>query len=103
MALPTAGQLTAQNVELGYASVFNDALPAENELQIEGPQHEQYRVKATESVADRQFIFDQANEPGIYTWRKINDDQTQAMTNVQLPASEAELNLSPRPQHCSAR
>jgi Aerotolerance regulator N-terminal len=96
MALPNPGQSSAQNVELGQAISLNGSTyPAENELQIEGPQHEQYRVKAIDMPTGRQFIFDQANEPGIYTWRKVNDTQTLALTNVQLPASEAELAYRP--------
>lgn len=92
MALRGPGESAAHNVDLGQPLVLNGSVaPAENELQIESPQHAQYRVKALDTPAGRQFVFNEAAAPGLYIWRKINDNQTLAMTNVQLPASEAEL------------
>jgi hypothetical protein len=95
MALKTSEQSAGQNVELGQPLVLDGSLaPGQNELQIEGPQHEQYRVKAT-TDGDRQFIFDDANEPGLYRWQTINNPATIAISNVQLPASESDLTYRP--------
>lgn len=96
MALRGPGESAAHNVDLGQPLILNGSIaPAETELQIEGPQHAQYRVKATDAPNGRQFIFNEAAAPGLYIWRKINDNQTLAMTNVQLPASEADLSYRP--------
>jgi len=77
---------SAQNIELGHALVVD--LPGETQIQIQGPQHELYRIKST----DGHFVFTGAAEPGIYTWQRVSDSQTLAMTNVQLPADESLLN-----------
>jgi hypothetical protein len=95
MALKTPEASAGQNVELGKPLVLDAAKIPDAELQIEGPQHEQFRVKATRADESRQFIFDQANEPGLYRWRKINSSVPIAITNVQLPASESELTYRP--------
>jgi hypothetical protein len=77
---------SAQNVELGHALAVD--LPGETQIQIQGPQHELYRIKS----ADGHFVFPDAAEPGIYDWQRVSDGQTLAMTNVQLPADESVLN-----------
>jgi hypothetical protein len=91
MALRSSEQSAGQNVELGQPLVLDGAKFSDAELQIEGPQHEQFRVKATQANETRQFVFDQANEPGLYRWRTIDNPNPIAITNVQLPASESEL------------
>ena len=75
----------AQNVELGQPLTLD--APGETQIQIQGPQHELYRINS----ADGHFVFPDAAEPGIYSWQKIAGDQTLAMTNVQLPADESLL------------
>ncbi len=96
MALKPPEQSAGQNVELGQPLVLDAAkFPDQHELQIEGPQHEIYRVKAVETDDARQFVFDQANEPGIYQWKTINNPAPVAMTNVQLPAGESDLTYRP--------
>ena len=94
MALRSANQSKQLNVELGQPAVVS-RFPEEEELQIETPGHEQYRVKAVETPDGRQFIFSQTSEPGIYTWRRINNPEPVALTNVQLPAGESDLTYRP--------
>jgi Aerotolerance regulator N-terminal len=79
----------AQNVELGEPLTLD--LPSETQIQIQGPQHELYRIKSS----DGHFLFSDAAEPGIYTWQRISDGQTEALTNVQLPAAESQLSYRP--------
>jgi hypothetical protein len=96
MALKTPEEGAGQNVELGQPLVIDGAkYPRESALQIEGPQHELFRVPAIQTGDSRQFIFDQANEPGLYQWKTTNGTTPIAMTNVQLPASESDLNYRP--------
>jgi hypothetical protein len=96
MALKSPEQGAAQNVELGQPLVVDGArFPRERELLIDGPQHEQYRVPVTQTENTRQFIFDQANEPGLYRWHTDSDSSPVAMSNVQLPASESNLTYRP--------
>jgi hypothetical protein len=97
MSLRTAEQSAGQNVELGHPLVLDGsvAAPEIDQLQIESPQHEQYRVHATPIGEGRQFVFGNATEPGLYTWRAVNNPATVAMTNVMLPGSESELTYRP--------
>jgi hypothetical protein len=90
MALRSANQSKQLNVELGQPASLS-RFPQEKELQIETPGHEQYRVKAVETHDGRQFIFSQTLVPGIHTWRRINNPEPVALTNVQLPAGESDL------------
>jgi len=92
MALKTAEQSAAQNVELGQPLVLDGSrFPDQVALQIDSPAHEQYRVPAIESNGSRQFIFDQASDPGLYLWRTTSNPTAIAITNVQLPAGEIDL------------
>ena len=92
MALRTADQSAGQNVELGQPLALDgNKFPGINELQIEGPQHEQYRVNVSTASDARQFVFTQADTPGLYQWRTLGDPNPIAITNVQLPATESEL------------
>jgi hypothetical protein len=97
MALPTAEQSAGRNVELGQPLVLdgNAIAPEIQELQIESPQHEQYRVPAVAVNGGRQFIFNDASEPGLYIWRTANAPATVAISNVSLPSSESELSYRP--------
>jgi Aerotolerance regulator N-terminal len=96
MALKTPEEGAGQNVELGQPLVMDGAkYPRDQALQIEGPQHELFRVPAIQTGDARQFIFDQANEPGLYQWKSTNGNTPIAMVNVQLPASESDLNYRP--------
>jgi hypothetical protein len=96
MALASPNQSKRLNVELGERLVVDGSrFGAEEVVQIQTPGNEQYRVKATETGEGREFIFSQALEPGVYTWRKINDEAAVALTNVQLPAEESDLNYRP--------
>ncbi len=96
MALKTPGQSTGQNVELGQSLVLDGSkFTDQSELQIESPSHEQYRVMATENNGARQFVFNQASEPGLYTWRAVNNPPAVAISNVQLPAEESDLAYRP--------
>ncbi len=88
MALSSAAT-KAQNVELGEPLTLDVA--GETQIQIQGPQHELYRIKS----ADGHFIFPDAAEPGLYTWQRISNRQTLALTNVQLPAAESLLSYRP--------
>ena len=86
----------AQNVELGQPLTLD--APGETQIQIQGPQHELYRIQSPTG----HFIFPDATEPGILLWQKITGDQPLAMTNIQLPADESLLTYrspqaSPRP------
>lgn len=85
---------TAQNVEIGNPLVFSNPIAASlPQVEIRGPQHDTY-VLAANSQAPR-FVFTQANQPGIYTWHKPGDSAILGVTNVQLPAAEAELIYRP--------
>ncbi len=96
MALKTAEQSAAQNVELGQPLVLDGSrFPDQVALQIDSPTHEQYRVPAVESNGARQFIFDRANDPGLYIWKTVNNPTAVAITNVQLPAGESDLTYRP--------
>jgi hypothetical protein len=97
MSLRTAEQSAGQNVELGKPLLVDgSAVPSGiDELQIESPQHEQFRVHAVATGDHRQFTFDQATEPGLYFWRAVNNPATVAITNVVLPPSESELAYRP--------
>jgi hypothetical protein len=96
MALKTAEQSAAQNVELGQPLVLDGSrFPDQVALQIDSPTHEQYRVPAIESNGSRQFIFDRANDPGLYIWKTVNNPTAIAITNVQLPAGESDLTYRP--------
>ncbi len=90
--LKTAEQSAGLNVELGHPLVLDaGGFPGVSALQIESPQHENYRVPAV-TVGDRtQFVFDKAVTPGLYTWRTPSGSAAVAMTNVQLPADESNL------------
>jgi hypothetical protein len=94
MALRSPSQSRQLNVELGQPVALT-GFPGEKELQIETPGHEQYQVKASETQDGRQFIFSQASEPGIYTWRRASEEEPIALTNLQLPAGESDLTYRP--------
>jgi hypothetical protein len=96
MALVNPNQSKSLNVELGQPLVLEGSLfPAETELQIQSPSGAVYRVKGVETDGNRKFIFSDAAEPGIYTWKKVVNDQILTMTNVQLPAGESDLTYRP--------
>jgi hypothetical protein len=96
MALKTPEQSAGQNVELGQPVVLDGSeYPHDVALQIDSPAHEQYRVPAIESNGSREFVFSHASDPGLYTWRTINNPTAIAMTNVQLPAGESDLTYRP--------
>lgn len=96
MVLKTPEQSAGQNVELGQPLVLDgEQFPGLNALQIDSPAHEQYRVAAVESNGSRQFIFNQADDPGLYIWHTTNSPAPVAITNVQLPASESDLTYRP--------
>jgi hypothetical protein len=96
MALKTPEQASGQNVELGQPLVVDGSrFPNVSELEIQDPAKEPYRVKVTTTGDQRQFIFNDANTPGIYEWREVNNPAILAISNVQLPASESELTYRP--------
>ncbi len=96
MVLKTPEQSLAQNVEIGSPLVLDGSkFPRESALQIDSPNHETFRVPAIETDGDRQFVFNDANEPGLYTWRTMNNPAPVAISNVQLPESESELSYRP--------
>jgi hypothetical protein len=98
MALPTADRASAKNTELGAPLALDAAaagVGAESEMQVEGPQHQQYRVKLASDQNGKRFVFDQANEPGVYTWRRAGGGAVVAVDNVQLPAGESDLTYRP--------
>jgi hypothetical protein len=99
MCLRTASQSTAQNLDLAQPLALDAAAFAGvGELQIDGPQHEQYRIKPTTDTAGRrQFVFAQTDHAGLYTWRNVADGAPLAMANVQPPAAESELSYRPAP------
>lgn len=109
MSLRAAGQRDVQNVELGQPLVLTGPqFNALAELQITSPAGENYIVKPTGPANAKQFTFDRATEPGVYTWR--NAQAIVALSNVQLPSAEADLTyrpaksvLSPTETHLIAR
>jgi hypothetical protein len=96
MALKTPEQGAGQNVELGRPLVLDGSLfPNDSELEIQNPKKAPYRVKATTDGDNRQFIFADAAEPGLYEWHRVNNPAIVAISNVQLPPSESELTYRP--------
>jgi hypothetical protein len=96
MALKSPEQAAEQNVELGQPLIISgEKYPDQTELDIEGPQHEHYQVPAVQSDDGRQFVFTQANQPGLYQWRTSGNPSPIAMSNVQLPAAESDLTYRP--------
>ncbi len=97
MALRTSEQAAGQNVELGRPLVLDGSAVNDQvqELQIESPGHEQYRVHAVTIGDRRQFVFDQANVPGLYTWRTTNAAAPVGVSNVVMSGVESELTYRP--------
>ena len=92
LCLRPAAQSEAQNVELGQSLILaGPRFASIDQLEIEGPQRDIYVVKPTTDPAGRRFTFDRAAAPGLYTWRLPKSPTALALTNVQLPASEADL------------
>ena len=97
MSLRPPGRSDAQNVEIGRPLVVSgQGVGGLAELRVQGPTPGDVSVvKATVDAGNRGFAFDRADVPGLYTWRRTTDDAVVAMTNVQLPADEAELKYVP--------
>jgi hypothetical protein len=49
------------------------------------------RVAPSTDSNGRRFILAGTDEPGLYTWHKPGDDAIVAVSNVQLPAVESDL------------
>jgi hypothetical protein len=112
MSLPSAQQSAAQNIELGQPLMLSGPRYAEiAQLEVETPKREVILVPVSEDPkAGRRFAMENVTEPGLYTWRKPGDDKPIAMSNVQLPSAEADLNyreansiLTPGPNVLVAR
>lgn len=109
MSLRAAAQRDVQNVELGQPlQLTGPQFNTFTELQIASPTGENYIVKPTGPASAKQFTFDRATEPGVYTWRSAQ--AIVALSNVQLPSAEADLTyrparsvLSPTETHLIAR
>lgn len=96
MALRPPARGDAHNIEIGHPLVLEgQKFNSFTELRVQGPQNDTTVVKPTTENGARRFVYDRADAPGLYTWRRTTDDAVVAMSNVQLPAAEAELKYTP--------
>lgn len=96
MSLRATAHRDVQNVELGQALVLTGPQFAGfSELQLEAPDRARYVIKPASGKNGKQFSFEGAAAPGIYTWRAPGDTQPVALSNVQYPSAEADLTYRP--------
>lgn len=92
MSLQPIEQGGAQNAEIGQRLLLSgQRFAGYEELEIENPSREVTRVKSETVANSRNLSYDAAGVPGLYIWRKLDDANPLAISNVQLPAGEAEL------------
>jgi hypothetical protein len=89
LALQSPQRGASLNSEIGQPVVWQDVDGKLQSLTIELPEHETFQVSATSSAEAKKFVFNQANEPGLYTWRSGNT--IVGYSNVQPPAAESDL------------
>jgi hypothetical protein len=60
-------------------------------LTLQTPDGGTYAIAPTAVADGKQFRFDRAVQPGLYSWKAAGNAEPIAATNVQLPAAESEL------------
>ncbi len=86
--LRSLDQRDTQNIEIGHPlALSNPRLGQFDELEIQTPTHERYRVKKT----GHGFKFEKTFDPGVYFWRVPNQTEPLAIACVNLPAQESDL------------
>jgi hypothetical protein len=93
-ALRPASRSDAQNVELGQpVSVAGSKYDGIDRLRVQGPGGAVVEVPATLDKGVRRFVHSDVAEPGLYLWRRATGaDEVLAVSNVQHPSAEAQLN-----------
>ncbi len=93
MSLRPAGQSRQLNVELGQPLVLSAGrVGGLSQIELEGPRHVRFVLPVGDSQSGKQFVFADATEPGLYTWRKPGQAEALAYTCVSLPPRESDLN-----------
>ncbi len=97
MSLRPVSESDAANVELGEPLIVAGSKFASTaQLEIEDPSRQTVIVTPSDDPkGGRRFVFDQADAPGLYFWRRPGVTEPMAIANVQLPAAEAELAYRP--------
>jgi len=91
MSMRPTEQGSAQNVEVGQPlTLTGQRFSGYAELDLENPSREISRVARLQETG-MQLHTPAVKAPGLYLWRKLDDANPVAITNVQLPADEAEL------------
>jgi hypothetical protein len=93
MALPAAGGLEADNIEIGPPIVLSGkAIAGLTELRITDPLGAESAVELLKQKdGTSAFVFAATEAPGVYRWHKPGSDDVLAFASAQLPAAESDL------------
>lgn len=96
MSMRPMQQSNVQNVEIGQPlTLAGPQWAAYKEMEIVDPDNQSYVEKALGANTGPRFMFNGAKKDGIYVWRPKGSKEVVAMTNVQLPAGESDLEYTP--------